>query len=146
MTVHEIANKLKLKSQSAGKGNGRHTVLFRTRRTLKYEQVSFDRTLARVRQAWFPRVDVDEEVAKQAKIFRKPEVRSKSRGQSSLTYREGDIVGHDAAELGTENKGRAMLEKMGWAKGMSLGSEENKGIVVPLTHVMKKSKLGLGEI
>lgn len=62
-----------------------------------------------------------------------------------MTYRDGDIVGQHAAELGVENKGRAMLEKMGWSKGMALGSGENKGIMVPITHVVKKTKAGLGD-
>lgn len=38
-----------------------------------------------------------------------------------------------------------MLEKMGWSKGMALGTEENKGIMVPITQVVRKSKAGLGD-
>lgn len=99
-------------------------------------------------RTWFPRVDVDQKVVHQARVLKRAEVRtSKSRvGKSSLILREGDIVGQHASEIGVENKGRAMLEKMGWTKGMSLGTVETNGITVPLTHVIKKTKAGLGDI
>lgn len=65
-------------------------------------------------------------------------------GQKALMLREGEIVGASVPELGQENKGRAMLEKMGWSKGMGLGTTENKGILEPVAQVMKRSKAGLG--
>jgi hypothetical protein len=37
-----------------------------------------------------------------------------------------------------------MLEKMGWTKGMALGAADNKGILVPVVQVVKRSKAGLG--
>ena len=42
---------------------------------------------------------------------------------------DGEIVGAAAPELGIENRGRSMLEKMGWSKGMALGSLSNQGIL-----------------
>ena len=101
-----------------------------------------------MRRTWFPRLDVDGRVAQTARVLKRAEARTgKSRtGKSSLILREGDIVGQHAAEIGVENKGRAMLEKMGWSKGMSLGTVETQGIIVPLTHVIKKTKAGLGDI
>jgi hypothetical protein len=57
---------------------------------------------------------------------------------------EGDIVGGSAPEIGAENKGRAMLEKMGWSTGTALGAINNKGILLPVAHVVKNSKAGLG--
>lgn len=144
MTVHQLANKFKIKSQSAGKGNDRYTVLYRSRATLPFDQVFFDRAFARTRQTWFPRVDVDDETVNKARILKRDEPR-RTRGKQSNAYREGDIVGQHATELGAENKGRTMLEKMGWSKGMALGSSDNKGIMVPLTQVVKKSKAGLGD-
>ncbi|KAI1135408.1 hypothetical protein F5Y05DRAFT_170141 [Hypoxylon sp. FL0543] len=145
-TVHAIANKLKIKSQSAGKGKDRYPVLYRTKATLPFDQVTFDKTFARTKQTWFPRVDVDDEIVNTTRVLKRTEARNgKSRFKSSLTYRDGDVVGQHAAEIGAENKGRAMLEKMGWSKGMALGTGENKGIMVPITHVVKKSKAGLGD-
>ncbi|KAI0012419.1 hypothetical protein F4779DRAFT_568624 [Xylariaceae sp. FL0662B] len=145
-TIHAVANKFKIKSQSAGKGRGRYPVLYRTKATLPFDQVVFDRTFSRIKQSWFGRVDVDENVVRQNRMLKRAEARDgRARFKGTLTYREGDIVGQHATELGVENKGRAMLEKMGWTKGMALGSKENKGIMVPITHVVKKTKAGLGE-
>lgn len=145
-TVHALANKFKIKSQSAGKGKDRYPVLYRCKATLPFDQATFDRTFGRVKQTWFPRVDASAKLVDETRILKRAEARSgKSRFKSSLTYREGDVIGQNAVELGVENKGRTMLEKMGWSKGMALGSEENKGIMVPITHVVKKSKAGLGD-
>ncbi|KXJ90664.1 hypothetical protein Micbo1qcDRAFT_176425 [Microdochium bolleyi] len=147
-TVHLIANKFKIKSQSAGKGNTRCPVLYRTKATLPYEADFFNNVFSRIKQSWFPRVDVDDQVVSEAKVFRaRSELgasRAKKRGVVHL--REGEVVGQHASELGIENKGRAMLEKMGWSKGMALGTEDNRGIIVPITHVVKKGKAGLGDI
>lgn len=63
---------------------------------------------------------------------------------ASVSYREGDVVGGSAPELGVENRGRAMLEKMGWSTGDALGALNNKGILQPVTHIVKTSKAGLG--
>lgn len=63
---------------------------------------------------------------------------------SAVSYRDGEVVGHMAPELGIENKGRAMLEKMGWSTGTALGALNNKGIMQPVVHVVKTTKAGLG--
>ncbi|KAI1760815.1 hypothetical protein GGR53DRAFT_508391 [Hypoxylon sp. FL1150] len=145
-TIHALANKFKIKSQSAGKGTDRNPVLYRTKATLPFDQTTFDSTFGRIKQTWFPRVDADNEMVNKTRLLKRAEARGgKTRFKNSTTYRDGDIVGQHAAELGIENKGRAMLEKMGWSKGMALGSEENKGIMVPITHVVKKTKAGLGD-
>jgi len=57
---------------------------------------------------------------------------------------DGDVVGASAPELGSENRGRAMLEKMGWSSGMGIGKVGNKGRVEVIQHVVKNSKAGLG--
>ncbi|KAI0436408.1 hypothetical protein F4803DRAFT_542330 [Xylaria telfairii] len=145
--VHTIANAFNIKSKSAGAGTGRYPVLYRVRATVPYNATMFEQAFSRVRRTWFPRVDVDEKIVQQSRILKQTEARTgKSRtGKSSIILREGDIVGQHASEIGIENKGRAMLEKMGWTKGMSLGTVETHGIIVPLTHVIKKTKAGLGD-
>lgn len=57
---------------------------------------------------------------------------------------EGDVVGASAPEIGVENRGRAMLEKMGWSSGTALGASNNKGILQPVAQVVKNSRAGLG--
>lgn len=56
--------------------------------------------------------------------------------------KEGAIVGGQAKPLGAENKGRAMMEKMGWSSGTGLGKQMG-GILEPITHVVKNTKTGL---
>jgi hypothetical protein len=65
-------------------------------------------------------------------------------GRTAVSYQDGDVVGGSAPELGAENRGRAMLEKMGWSKGTALGALNNKGILQPVSHVVKTTKAGLG--
>lgn len=65
-------------------------------------------------------------------------------GKNATGYRDGEVVGRGASELGQENRGRAMLEKMGWSKGMALGTVGSGGILMPIEHIVKNSKAGLG--
>lgn len=57
--------------------------------------------------------------------------------------KEGDIVGGQAPEIGANNIGRQLLERLGWVKGEGLGAHGNKGISEPLLATVKKSKTGL---
>ena len=92
------------------------------------------------------RVDIDATEAKHFYLTRRTETTGdRVRGHRTVTYREGEVVGRNASEIGSENKGRAMLEKMGWTKGTALGLETNRGILVPIEHVVKKTKAGLGD-
>lgn len=136
--VHELANAFNLKSKSAGQGNKRFPVLYRTSRTLPYVERTFDAVETRISRRFLPRMDVG------GKKFK-----AKGGGQggfasTSASYRDGDIVGASAPELGAENRGRAMLEKMGWSSGTALGALNNKGILQPVSHVVKTTKAGLG--
>ncbi|KAG8775927.1 hypothetical protein FRC20_000226 [Serendipita sp. 405] len=56
--------------------------------------------------------------------------------------REGEVVGHQAAKIAEDNIGYRLLARMGWSEGDKIGLEG--GIEVPITAIMKKSKLGLG--
>ncbi|KAI0153333.1 hypothetical protein GGR57DRAFT_503072 [Xylariaceae sp. FL1272] len=146
--IHSIANQLKIKTKSAGKGTARYPVLYRSKATWPFDANRFEVVFGRVQRMWFGRVDADEKVVRETRILKRTEapVRKTRTSKQSLTLREGDVVGKHAAEIGIENRGRTMLEKMGWSKGMSLGTGENKGITVPLMHVVKKTKAGLGDV
>ncbi|KAK3348039.1 hypothetical protein B0H65DRAFT_423151 [Neurospora tetraspora] len=145
--LHELANKFKIKSQSTGKGDQRRPILYRTKATLRYKEHRIEEVVAHVDQAavrinrkYFHRLD-----AKGKPSYKTPSGGGGGRsGHKAVTVREGEIVGASAPELGQENKGRAMLEKMGWSKGMGLGSLDNKGILEPVKQVVKRSKAGLG--
>ncbi|KAK8084562.1 hypothetical protein PG997_005833 [Apiospora hydei] len=142
--IHQVAAQLKVKSQSAGKGVSRYPVLYRTKSTVSYDERGFTSATRFLRQSYYPRVDVDEEVVKEYKALRRKDPNVK-RGHAATSYREGEVVGQHASELASDNKGRMLLEKMGWSKGMALGTTDNKGIMVPIVHVVKKTKAGLGE-
>ncbi|EAW22015.1 putative R3H and G-patch domain protein [Aspergillus fischeri NRRL 181] len=138
--VHDMAGALSLKSQSRGKGSSRFPMLYKTSRTPKHTQ----KTIAQVEKL----------LSKSQFSHRGPKARSQNnkklakasggRPTSSVSYMEGDVVGASAPEIGAENKGRAMLERMGWSLGTPLGAINNKGILLPVAHVVKNSKAGLG--
>jgi hypothetical protein len=69
--------------------------------------------------------------------------RSGPRARPQVGYRDGDKVGANAPELGPENKGHALMMKMGWSKGMALGTVNNQGILHPIAHTVKTNKAGL---
>lgn len=138
--VHEIANAFNLKSKSAGNGNKRFPILYRTNRSIPYKESLFDTVEARLTRRFLPRMDVN---SKRSNAVPKGPSRG-GFGNDGVSYRDGDIVGGSAPELGAENRGRAMLEKMGWSTGTALGAINNKGILQPVSHVVKTTKAGLG--
>lgn len=138
--IHEIANAFNLKSKSAGTGSKRFPVLYRTARTSAYVERTYLAAEARLTRRFLPRMDVSSRSAG------KRQARAGGGGfnNAGVSYRDGDIVGGSAPELGVENKGRAMLEKMGWSTGTALGALNNKGILQPVSHIVKTTKAGLG--
>lgn len=66
------------------------------------------------------------------------------KGYKSKRYRDGNIVAAGASEIGHGNRGRAMLEKMGWSKGKALGVTGREGILVPIEQTFKSGTAGLG--
>jgi hypothetical protein len=126
--VHELANKLTLKSKSIDHGNKRRPTLHRRKHTPLYSDDWFDSVAQPLLDRW------------SGKSSRGP----RSSGYAKTGYRDGDIVGEGLPELGTENRGRNMLEKMGWSSGTALGAVDNKGILHPVAQVVKRTKAGLG--
>jgi hypothetical protein len=138
--VHELANAFNLKSKSMGNGNKRFPVLYQTKRTTSFSEARFAAVESRLKSRFLPNMGL-----KGRSSVSVPK-RSGQRGASNaaVNYRDGDVVGASAPELGSENKGRAMLEKMGWSTGTALGAVNNKGILQPVSHVVKTTKAGLG--
>ena len=138
--VHETANKLSLGSVSKGRGDSRFPILTKTVRTPTFDATSitkFDRIISA--NGLMRRFS-------KGRSFQKDQAATPTRrgGTNAASFMDGDIVGGTAPEIGIGNKGRAMLEKMGWSKGTPLGSINNKGILQPVAHVVKTSKAGLG--
>lgn len=124
--LHEVASKLAMSSKSRGSGKNRFPVLTKTERTPEFSEALF----ARVEKVVNHRVSFGG---------------SWTSVSSTVTYRNGEIVGAGAPEIGKENRGRAMLEKMGWKSGTALGAMHNKGILEPIAHTFKATKHGLGQ-
>lgn len=139
--VHEMAHVLRLKSKSSGAGKARFPVLYKTGRTGDFDETGVKNLESLFNsQRFFPRKDV--------KGQRKSGTTRRDRGDAGNTagvsYRDGEVVGAAAPEIGIENRGRAMLEKMGWSKGTALGASNNKGMLQPVIHTVKTTKAGLG--
>ncbi|KAL5387034.1 hypothetical protein PMIN04_011504 [Paraphaeosphaeria minitans] len=133
--IHQFVGEFGINSKSQGDGAKRHTILSKTVRTLQFDDDLFDSTLAQKKYSrrlhavsnYHPRQKKDKG----------------TRTRPTVSYKDGEVVGAKAPELGIENKGRAMLEKMGWSKGMALGAMDNKGILQPIPHTVKITKAGL---
>lgn len=139
--VHEIANFFGLKSKSVGSGRTRFPVLYKTSRTGNFTEDAFRVVESRLNRRHF--------VTRMDKRGKKTSTAPNKGFTGRLTsaafsYQDGEIVGAAAPELGAENKGRAMLEKMGWSTGTALGAMNNKGILHPVAHIVKTTKAGLG--
>jgi hypothetical protein len=136
-----VASKLNISSSSSGSGDNRYTIMYRTKSTVSFDEPTLERAMRVVKRPFFPRKDVEPDVARQA-----ASKLSQSNRGGDPGCRHGDVVGQHASEIGQENKGRVLLEKMGWSKGMALGACNNGGITVPIAQVIKKGKGGLGEL
>ncbi|KAL8945322.1 MAG: hypothetical protein Q9211_000152 [Gyalolechia sp. 1 TL-2023] len=136
--VHEMAHVLRLKSKSSGAGKARFPVLFKTGRTGEFNQSNLDSVLNSRR--FFPRKDVK---GQRKSALTRPSRRNAGK-TAGVSYQDGEVVGAAAPEIGVENRGRAMLEKMGWSKGTALGALNNKGMLQPVIHTVKTTKAGLG--
>lgn len=136
--IHEIANKFNIKSKSTGSGDQRRPALYRTGRTLSYVEATFDQTVRRIRRRYLPRPD-----AKRKRVAGKAKPVRTGGNNGAVKVRNGEIVGAAAPELASSNRGRLMLEKMGWSSGTALGTENNKGILQPVAQTMKTNKAGL---
>ncbi|SPO01302.1 uncharacterized protein DNG_03978 [Cephalotrichum gorgonifer] len=131
--LHEIAGRLRLKSKSIGRADTRRPVLYRTKATPAFDPGFFYGVTGKItRRFWGP--SASKPGAKRA---------GGGGGGGGTWYRDGEIAGADLPELGSENRGRAMMEKMGWSIGMTLGTN-NEGILQPVSQVVKRSKAGLG--
>jgi hypothetical protein len=140
-TIHQAASVFGLTSRSRGDGQDRFTVLAKTRRTKTYTDDQFDHEI--LRRGFLKRLQGDLTSNKGRKSARASTFRSGNRVRPQIGYRDGEKVGANAPELGPENKGHALMMKMGWSKGEALGFGDNQGILQPIAHTVKTNKAGL---
>jgi len=130
--VHTLAHAYNLSSKSHGSGKSRYTILFKTKATST--TTVDERKIATIlkRTAW---------VGSGERSGMKWDV-SSSATKGVKRHKDGDVVGGDAEEIASDNRGRVMLEKLGWRSGMGLGVE-GEGMKLPVFAVVKASKSGL---
>jgi R3H domain/G-patch domain len=129
--VHLLARAYNFGSKSQGSGKMRYTTLFKTSKTstMTLNEHKINGILKRASQVG-------------------PSERSGARWDSTSSsravkkHKDGDVVGGDAKEIASDNRGRVMLEKLGWRSGMGLGAE-GMGMKVPVFAVVKAGKSGL---
>ncbi|KAL8856908.1 MAG: hypothetical protein Q9178_006497 [Gyalolechia marmorata] len=139
--VHEMANVLRLKSKSSGEGKSRYPMLYKTNRTADFDETAMSNIMKHLNSKRFLPRKEPKGSGKAAAIKR---TRGNAGNTAGVSYHDGEVVGAAAPEIGIENRGRAMLEKMGWSKGTALGALNNKGMLQPVTHIVKTTKAGLG--
>ena len=148
--VHLLAKALYLKSHSHGKGDARFPILTKTDFSGRYDEDNISQIDALLAQRkfsrpWGKRPQSSPTSTRFLKARRSGGGGGVAAGAAAgATYMDGDVVGASAPELGSENRGRAMLEKMGWSSGMGIGKVGNKGRIEVIKHVVKNSKAGLG--
>ncbi|USP73305.1 hypothetical protein yc1106_00579 [Curvularia clavata] len=144
-TIHQVAAFFNLSSRSRGDGMDRFTVLSKTSRTHTYTDDEFDIAIQkrnfhkRLRGPLYSQGGGGRSGRFSTIKHKQGGVRSKPQ----VGYKDGETVGANAPELGPENKGHALMMKMGWSKGTALGAGDNKGILVPVAHTVKINKAGL---
>lgn len=138
-TVHQAAAFFNLTSRSRGDGQNRFTVLSKTTRTRSYTDDEFDTAIQR--KGFLKRLQGP--LHSQGGARKGGTFRTGARNKPQTGYKDGETVGADAPALGPENKGHALLSKMGWSTGMGLGALDNKGILQPIPHTVKTNKAGL---
>ncbi|KAH7394101.1 hypothetical protein DE146DRAFT_679373 [Phaeosphaeria sp. MPI-PUGE-AT-0046c] len=140
-TIHQAAKFFCLSSRSRGDGQDRFTVLSKTTRTRVYTDSEFDQAITR--KGFLKRLKGPLQGKTNAKPARGATFRSGPRARPQVGYRDGEKVGANAPELGPENRGHALMLRMGWSKGEALGTADNQGILHPIAHTVKINKAGL---
>lgn len=144
-SVHRLAKALDLKSHSSGSGENRYPILTKTPRTPRYtlETISEIDALMALRK-FFPKAGGWGSSKATPKSSTKIRRGGGGGALAGASYRDGEVVGASAPELGAENKGFALLQKMGWTSGQAIGALGNKGSIEVIKHVVKNTKAGLG--
>ncbi|ANZ77193.1 BA75_04076T0 [Komagataella pastoris] len=132
-TLLKLADHYQMKGRKFLKGKRQHVTVIKTKRT-HYLSPEYDMIGRLLRQRRvFNRIDVSKKDFSKDKLIK---------GASKSHVKEGEIVGSRAPEIGQDNIGRRMLERLGWSKGEGLGLD-SRGVTEPVLAKIKKSRLGL---
>lgn len=151
--VHVLSQAYGLKSASQGSGKRRHIVLYKTKHALHAPDAAYlEETLFRARRSLgfnskYRDTLLPDSARKRLGRSGRPMRHGPTTGGGGRggagRLRDGDLVGADAPEIHVANRGRQMLEKLGWLHGTGLGAEGKEGINLPLFATIKNTKHGL---
>lgn len=147
--VHVLCQAYGLKTASQGSGKRRHIILYKTKHSAQLPEADYlEETLFRAKRSLGFNSKYRDTLlpeAAQRKLGRsgKPMRTGRDGGGAGGRLRDGDLVGADAPEIAIANRGRQMLEKLGWLHGNGLGAVGKEGINLPLFATIKNSKHGL---
>ncbi|CCH58868.1 hypothetical protein TBLA_0B00230 [Henningerozyma blattae CBS 6284] len=152
--LKKFATLYNMNSKKMGKGNKTHMLIQLNKNTIrKSNSINYNMITNLTKQRpIFMRIDTHSIIEKSDIHYSDDTSRRNTKttttrlssfrkGKFNLT--EGEIVGHNAPEIGKENIGRRLLEKLGWKNGEGLGVDGNMGINLPITAKVKKTKAGL---
>lgn len=146
--AHMISDIYGLKSNSQGSGKRRHIVLYKTSRCVIPDADFLEETMFRARRSLGFNSKFRDTLPPEPRSSRAVKVGGRAgqgrASQPGARLRDGDLVGADAPEIALANRGRQMLEKLGWLQGSGLGAAGNEGMNIPLFATIKTSKVGLG--
>ncbi|QIX00174.1 hypothetical protein AMS68_005691 [Peltaster fructicola] len=138
--LHVVANALNLKSKSVGTGATRFPVLYKTQNTVEADSASFNRIIRSSRKGFLKNQAWGKGGGRRTAG---PPKRSGGAGMAATGLRHGEMVGAGAKEIGKENFGHKLMEKMGWTKGQALG-RDGEGVLEPIEQMMRVGRAGLG--
>ncbi|KAK5699796.1 squalene synthetase-like protein [Elasticomyces elasticus] len=138
-SLHIVADHLNLKSKSVGTGHSRAPVLYKTGFTAVYNEAALNRIMSGASRGFLK----NSKGKGKGKIPKGPGRARNAGMDKSNGLRDGQVVGGDARELGAENFGHKLMQKMGWKAGTALG-KDGEGLLVPVAQVMRSGKAGLG--
>lgn len=142
--LHEIASVLNLKSKSVGAGKNRAPILYKTNRTQDYSDATFHRITTAANRGFLKNSAFKGKKPKGGAV---PKMQRGGKGRgadtSSTGLKHGDVVGGGAKEIGRENFGHRLMEKMGWQTGTALG-KDGSGLLTPVEQIMRTGRSGLG--
>jgi len=143
-SLHEIASVLNLKSKSVGAGKNRAPILYKTSRTAEYTDATFHRITTASNKGFLKNSAFKGKKPKGGAV---PKMQRGGKGRgadtSSTGLKHGDVVGGGAKEIGRENFGHRLMEKMGWQTGTALG-KDGSGMLTPVEQIMRTGRSGLG--
>ena len=143
-SLHEIASVLNLKSKSVGAGKNRAPILYKTNRTAEYTDATFNRITTAANKGFLKNSAFKGKKPKSGAV---PKMQRGGKGRgadtSSTGLKHGDVVGGGAKEIGRENFGHRLMEKMGWQTGTALG-KDGSGMLTPVEQIMRTGRSGLG--